>query len=742
VSHYKSNLRDIEFNLFELFEADSYLGSGPFAAVDGDQARMLLGELERFARESVWADSFVAADREPLELSPEGDVTVPEALDQALRAFYEATAGTCCRCPSTSAATAPPHRALGRHRAARPVATPPRRCGRSAPSWPPSSTRSAPRGRGRASPPMVEKCWGGTMVLTEPDAGSDVGAGTTKAVKVEENGPTTSASVYHLEGIKRFITSADAQTHENTVHLVLARPEGAGPGTKGLSLFIVPKLHVDEDGTLGERNGVRVSNLEKKMGIKGSATCELTLGQDGTPCVGYLAGNVHDGIRQMFIVIEYARMMVGTKAMATLSTGYLNALDYAKIRVQGPDLTEMADKTAPKVEIINHPDVRRMLMEQKAHAEGMRALVMYTGWVQDQAALNSDGDEHARWIAREDLLLPLVKGYCSEKAYELLALSLQTFGGSGFTQDYPIEQYIRDAKIDTLYEGTTAIQALDLLFRKIVRDQGATLGWFAEQAGAGQGRRRRRRLRRRACPPRGGPRPHPGHLNVLINHAMASMDEAAQTEIYKTGLHSTEFLYSLSEVVIGWLLLRHAEVAQAKLDEGTAQGADRDFYEGKVASARWFARNTLPEERAPARARPRRTTAGSWTCPRAPSRTRAAPRRRPARVAGRRAARTRTFPQAVSVVEPRHAWRVIPRALPLARHARPRRAPHGGLPPHGRTLRHGRTKPWWKRWWVDCWSSRRARGRHGAAAVLPRLLPGAPARRHRRADLDRVRRQR
>ncbi|MEX0835364.1 MAG: hypothetical protein WD010_04690, partial [Nitriliruptor sp.] len=210
--------------------------------------------------------------------------------------------------------------------------------------------------------------------------------------------------------------SADAQTHPNTVHLVLARPDGAGPGTKGLSLFIVPKLHVNADSSLGDRNGVRVSNIEKKMGIKGSATCELSLGQDGTPCVGYLVGDVHDGIRQMFLVIEYARMMVGTKAMATLSTGYLNALEYAKIRQQGPDMTQMADKTAPKVEIIKHPDVRRMLMEQKSHAEGMRALVMFTGWVQDQAGLvgpdvqtdvGQDAD-HAAWIAREDLLLPLV----------------------------------------------------------------------------------------------------------------------------------------------------------------------------------------------------------------------------------------------------------------------------------------------------------------------------------------------
>ena len=602
MSHYRSNLRDIEFNLFEVLGADDYFGTGPFDAVDGDQARMLLSELERFSRESVWAESFATADREPLELSAEGDVTIPEQLDQALRAFYEAGWHLMPLPPHLGGYGAPPTiRWAGTELLAGSHAT--------ASLWPIGAlmggivdhvgTEGQKQRFGR---PMIERCWGGTMVLTEPDAGSDVGAGTTKATFVEEAGDDDLGAVYHLTGIKRFITSADAQTHENTIHLVLARPEGAGPGTKGLSLFLVPKFHVDADGQLGQRNGVRVSNLEKKMGIKGSATCELSLGQDDTPCVGYLAGDVHEGIKQMFLVIEYARMMVGTKAMATLSTGYLNALDYAKIRVQGADMTQMADKTAPKVEIINHPDVRRMLMEQKAHAEGMRALVMFAGWVQDQAQLaaaedtgdGADHDEHDRWIAREDLLLPLVKGYCSEKAYELLSLSLQTFGGSGYTQDYPIEQYIRDARIDSLYEGTTTIQALDLLFRKIVRDQGTTLTWLADQirafAKAGDDHdafaTERSHLDHALDETQ-------GHLGVLVQHAMASQDEAQREEIYKTGLHSTSLLESLAEVVIGWLLLRHAEVAADRLEVGA--GTDEDFYRGKVASARWFARNVLPK---------------------------------------------------------------------------------------------------------------------------------------------------
>jgi alkylation response protein AidB-like acyl-CoA dehydrogenase len=608
MSHYKSNVRDIEFNLFEVLGADQYYGTGPFASIDGDQARMIIAEFERFTRESMWAGSFVAADREPLQLSPEGDVTIPAELEQALRAFYEAGWHLLPLPESLGGSGAPPTlRWISSELAAGGNAT--------ASLWPIGPLMSGiidrvgtDGQRERFARHMVEKTWGGTMVLTEPDAGSDVGSGTTRARKVAENGPEDLGSVFHLEGIKRFITSADATPlHENTVHLALARPEGAGPGTKGLSLFIVPKFHVEADGSLGERNGVRVSNLEHKMGIKGSATCELSLGQDGVPCVGYLVGDVHDGIRQMFLVIEYARMMVGTKAMSTLSTGYLNALEYAKLRQQGADLTRSADKTAPRVPIIEHADVRRLLMEQKAHVEGMRALVMFTGWVQDMAALAGDGtEEQATWLRREDLLLPLVKGYCSEKAYELLGgMTLQTFGGSGYTQDYPIEQYVRDAKIDTLYEGTTAIQALDLLFRKIVKDQGATLTWLADQiretvkaGGASDPFESERALVGQALDE------VQSHLGVLLTHAMASLDESQRQEIHLAGLHSTAFLFSLAEVVLGWLLLRHADVAHESLTaieggEPVAQGRRREdevaFYTGRIAAARWFARNVLPK---------------------------------------------------------------------------------------------------------------------------------------------------
>jgi hypothetical protein len=287
-------------------------------------------------------------------------------------------------------------------------------------------------------------------------------------------------------------------------------------------------------------------------------------------------------------------MLIGAKSMSTLSTGYLNALEYAKERVQSADLTQAADKTAPRVEIIRHPDVRRLLMVQKAHAEGMRALMFYTAWGLDQERAHPDDP---RWGKLTDLLLPILKGYSSEKSYELLGQSLQVFGGSGFTRDYPLEQYIRDVKIDSLYEGTTAIQALDLFFRKIVRDQARTLMGIAEEIlelvkGGDDAFATEREILGRALDDA------QAHVGVMVGHAMASVEEP--TEIYKVGLHANALLESLAEVVIAWLLLRHAQVADAALSEidpaaDGDEGTDRAFYEGKIASARFFVAHIAPK---------------------------------------------------------------------------------------------------------------------------------------------------
>jgi hypothetical protein len=329
------------------------------------------------------------------------------------------------------------------------------------------------------------------------------------------------------------------------------------------------------------------------MGLKASTTCEVTFGTEH-PAVGTLVGGVHDGIRQMFKVIEDARMMVGTKAIATLSTGYLNALDFARNRVQGADLTQLTDKAAPRVTIIHHPDVRRMLMLQKAYAEGMRALVLYTASIQDGigvAASQGQPDEAA--VRLNDLLLPIVKGVGSERSYEMLTLSLQTLGGSGFLQDYPIEQYIRDAKIDSLYEGTTGIQSMDLFFRKIVRDNGQALGALLakiREFAAADGGNGRLKAERAALAE--GAAQVEAIAGAMAGFLMASVEQPA--EIYKTGLNTTRLLMALGDLVIGWQLASHAEIALGKLDELAPGAADSDFYAGKVSAARFFAATVLP----------------------------------------------------------------------------------------------------------------------------------------------------
>jgi hypothetical protein len=397
---------------------------------------------------------------------------------------------------------------------------------------------------------------------------------------------------------------------DNVVHFVLARPDGAGAGTKGLSLFVVPKFQVDlETGELGERNGVNVTNLEHKMGLKVSTTCELTFG-DMEPATGTLLGDTHDGIAQMFRVIEHARMLVGTKAISTLSTAYLNARDYAKERVQGADLTRQTDKSAPRVTITHHPDVRRSLMTQKAYAEGLRALVLYTATQQDtvdQAFLESGSEQLAEGSPAEmasrvnDLLLPIVKGVGSERAWVLLGTeSLQTLGGSGFLQDYPIEQYIRDAKIDTLYEGTTAIQGLDFFFRKIIKDKAQALAHIAMQVqeaakaddGTGFLKVERELLGK-------GLEDVQGILGFMVGELMKSDPRGDESNdirnLYKVGQNTSRLLLAAGDLVIGWLLLRQAEVAHKALESGDISARDRDFYEGKVAAASFFARTVLPK---------------------------------------------------------------------------------------------------------------------------------------------------
>jgi alkylation response protein AidB-like acyl-CoA dehydrogenase len=588
MGHYKSNLRDIEFNLFEVLGRDKLYGTGPFAEMDVETAKDILGEINRLA-ENELAESFADIDRNPPVFDPETNTApVPDTFKKSYQAFMESEYWR-LGLPEEIGGTTAPASLIWAYAELILGSNPAIWMYSSGPAFARILFTEGNEVQKKIAAIAVEKQWGSTMVLTEPDAGSDVGAGRTKAVEQEDGS-------WHIEGVKRFITSGEHDMSDNIIHYVLARPEGAGPGTKGLSLFMVPKYEFDfETGELGERNGVYATNVEHKMGLKASNTCEMTFG-DQHPAKGWLIGDKHDGIRQMFLIIEFARMMVGTKAIATLSTGYLNALEYAKERVQGTDLSQFMDKAAPKVTITHHPDVRRSLLTQKAYAEGMRALVLYTASIQDaiQVAETSDEDpaEVKKLVAFNDLLLPIVKGYGSEKSYEQLAQSLQTFGGSGYLQEYPIEQYIRDAKIDTLYEGTTAIQGQDYFFRKIVRNQGAALTalsdeikkFLADAVGGEELAAARAQLAKSAV-----------DLEAIVGTMLTDLAATEQDvkSIYKVGLNGTRLLLASGDVVVGYLLLKGAAVAAAALPDAAAK--DVPFYTGKITAAKFFAETVLPQ---------------------------------------------------------------------------------------------------------------------------------------------------
>jgi len=584
MSHYKANLRDIEFCLFDLLGAEKIMGTSVFSEVDRETSMGMLEEMKRLTENDL-AASFVDGDRIGTDFNKAtGDVKLPESFKKSYKAYVDGEwwridapvplGGT--KLPA-SVRWAIAEMVLGSNPAIHIYA--------SGYAFAHVAFMLGTEEQKHFAKLMVDRHWGATMQLTEPDAGSDVGAGRTKAVQQADG-------TWHITGTKRYITSGDADIYENIMHFTLARREGGGPGTKGLSLFLIPKFMFDhKTGDLGKRNGVYVTGVENKMGLNVSATCEVNLGEK-EPAVGYLLGDVHEGIAQMFKVIEFARMMVGTKAIATLSAGYQQALSYAKERVQGGDMKVMNDKASPRVTIIKHPDVRRSLMVQKSYSEGMRALVLYTASIQDEIELAREAGNTDRlkdMEALNDLLLPVVKGYGSEKSWTLLGTeSLQTFGGAGFTQDWPLEQYVRDAKIDTLYEGTTAIQGLDFFFRKVVKDGGRALGLLgkeiSEYAQAGGTNAEEKAALLKAV----------GDLNgivgVLVGHAMASQETPA--EIYKVGLNTSRCLMAVGDIITAWLLLRQADIATEKL-KGDA-GKDKDFFTGKIASAKFFCLNYLP----------------------------------------------------------------------------------------------------------------------------------------------------
>lgn len=420
--------------------------------------------------------------------------------------------------------------------------------------------------------------WGGSMLLTEPEAGSDVGALTTKAVK-------NSDGTYSITGNKIFISSGETDLVPNIIHPVLARIEGAPAGTAGISLFLVPKIWVNDDGSLGAPNDIVCTGIEEKMGIHGSPTCSMAMGSK-TECRGTLLGQENKGMSAMFVMMNEARLHVGMQGFSCASASYINALNYARERVQGKSLAS-TDRDAPGVPIIQHPDVRRMLLIMKSTSEAMRSLLFYTGLMEDMVKVSKQGEEQKKYQGLIDMLIPVAKGYVTDRAFEMCSLGVQIFGGYGFTKEYPQEQLLRDCKITQIYEGTNGIQAMDLLGRKLGLNGGQAFKDLLEEVqkiidGAGKVASLK-------------------ELADKLEYNVSKLKEVAQNLSEKIRsknmLHAFANAHPLLDVtgdtLMAWMLLWRALVATQKL-ENKPPNKDIAFYEGQIKSAQFFINSVLP----------------------------------------------------------------------------------------------------------------------------------------------------
>jgi len=421
--------------------------------------------------------------------------------------------------------------------------------------------------------------WTGTMLLTEPQAGSDVGALTTTAVPQEDG-------TYAISGSKIFISGGEHNLSENIIHPVLARVEGAPPGTDGISLFIVPKVWVNADGSLGEPNDVVCTGVEEKMGIHGNSTCSLTLGGKGG-CRGLLLGELNKGMRAMFLMMNEARLLVGLQGFSCASSSYMNAVNYARERVQGRNLLQMRDKTAPAVPIIQHPDVRRQLMTMKCYVEGLRSLLYYTAYCQDRHNTADDPDKKARYQGLVDLLIPVAKGYVTDRAFDVCSLGVQVFGGYGYIKEYPQEQLLRDCRITMIYEGTNGIQAMDLLGRKLGMNQGKPVMDLV-------GRMQKTVAQAKALDEL---KPLADELEKAINKlaevGMHMGATAMSPKVLSAFSFASQFMDVVGDLGVAWMLLWRAVVAVEK-SAGKVKKKDAVFYEGQLKSVQYFIQTMLP----------------------------------------------------------------------------------------------------------------------------------------------------
>lgn len=583
INRYKCDLRELQFVLLEQFPYTSVAGQPPYEGWGVDEAKAMLQETYRFAREVLGPLNSVG-DREGVKMV-DGAAVTPKGFKEAWKQLYEGGFKQVTVPAKFGGQGAPemlhvlieellsganiafniyPGLAWG-------VGELIAECGTEA------QVKKYMKG-------VFDGTWGGTMCLTEPHAGSDVGSVKTKAVKQPDGR-------YKIQGTKSFISGGDHDMAENIIHLVLARVEGAPPGTKGISLFIVPKFVIDANGKSGASNDVSLATIEHKMGLNGSATCTLNFGENNN-CYGELVGTVENvGMSQMFRMMNGARIAVGLQGLSQASSAYYNALDYARDRRQGPHYSKFKDPSAPRVPIIEHPDIRRMLLELKATTEGIRSLVMKLAMHRDFAVMlkGKDDGKAAEHQGQVDLLTPLVKSYAGDEAFRLCGQAIQIYGGAGFLKDWPVEQYARDAKIFSIYEGTSHIQAMDLVARKLGQNGGANfqkymgdIGAFVEANRANKSFGKEVDMLSNAA-------------EGVMSVAMSMLAWSQSGKLSLVALNANRFLTMMSQLSVGWLLLDAGIKSEAASIRETAGSPEAAFYEGKRQSALWFARNVLPQ---------------------------------------------------------------------------------------------------------------------------------------------------
>ena len=579
INHYKTDLRDVRFLMFEQFGLEALLGKAPFGNWGKEEAETVLEEVYRWSQEKLGTYNSTG-DAEQCRLE-NGHVKTPDGFKAAWKSLYEAGWRGLAVAEKYGGQESP----YTLQAMVEEVM-----CGANcAFNMYPALTQGAseviehfgtPAQKEFYCTKMHSGAWAGTMCLTEPAAGSDVGSAVTSATPIGDG-------KYKITGTKIFISGGDHDITPNIIHLVLARTPDAPAGTKGLSLFIVPKMKAD-----GTSNDVAVGSIEHKMGIKASATCVLNFGENNN-CVGELVGTEErHGMSQMFHLMNFARIGVGMQGLAVASSAYLNALSYAKDRKQGSSIKQWKDASAPRVPIIEHPDVRRMLLDMKSKVEGIRALlVKLTMHLDHLHALGEGADQQKQRDYHQgqvDLLVPLAKSYGSDQAFQICATAIQVMGGAGYLRDWPVEQYCRDAKIFSIYEGTNHIQALDLVGRKLMQRGGANVQDFTKDVGKFIAANKE---------------------NPVYKDALETLSQAANSLTATGGkflgwfgggrmemvpLAANRFLEMMSEVTLGWLLLEGAIIADAAAAKLPAEHPDQAFYSGRKYSALYFANNTLP----------------------------------------------------------------------------------------------------------------------------------------------------